>query len=126
MTPRKIDRAFRLAKITMPAVREHILRQLEPQRAALQDITSAQLAAVLMLAKAIYHEGRASTGSECVDGDSVWVGAGVDKLLPLEALRKIEIIHTTEPIPAHRHSGRDWPASQWSITNYKMDYSERV
>src|SRR3990167_5679114 len=115
MTPRKIDRAFRLAKMTMPAVREHILRQLEPQRAALQDITSAQLAAVLMLAKAIYHEGRASTGSE-----------GVDKLLPLEALRKIEIIHTTEPIPAHRHSGRDWPASQWSITNYKMDYSERV
>ena len=63
MTPLKINRAFKLTGITMPTVRSHILRQLEPQQASLQDLTSAQLAAVIMLAQAIYHEGRASTGA---------------------------------------------------------------
>lgn len=97
MTPLKINRAFKLAGITMPAVREHILRQLEPQRASLQGITAAQLAAVLVMAKAIYHEGRASTGASVAD-DAVWIGAGVDKLIPLAALRGLTIDHQVETV----------------------------
>lgn len=68
MTPLKLNRAFALAGITMPTVRAHIERQIEPQIESLKDLTARQLAAVLMLAKFIYHEGRASTKAECLDG----------------------------------------------------------
>lgn len=97
MTPLKINRAFALTGITMQTVRDHILRQLEPQRASLHDATAKQLAAVIMLAQAIYHEGRASTSASVAD-DAVWIGAGVDKLIPLAALRAIVVNSQTESV----------------------------
>lgn len=97
MTPLKINRAFKLAGIAMPTVRAHILRQLEPQRAALQDLTAAQLAAVIVMTTDVYHEGLASTGASIAD-DAVWIGAGVDKLIPLAALRALTIDHKVETV----------------------------
>lgn len=125
MTPRKLNRAFALAGITMPTVRAHIERNLAAVAVDLQETTARQLAAVIALHHTAYTQGRASCAAEVVD-DAVWIGLGVDKLVPLDALRKPEITHGTEPIPAERHSGRDWPASQWSVTNYKLDHTERV
>ena len=125
MTPRKLNRAFALAGITMPTVRDHIERNLAAVTAYLQGVTAKQLAAVITLHHTAYRQGSASCGATVAD-DAVWIGAGIDKLVPLAALRKLEITRTTQPIPAETHSGRNWPASQWSITNYKLDYTERV
>ena len=125
MTPRKLDRAFALAGITLPTVRAHIERNLAAVAGDLQTATVRQLAAVIAIHHTAYMQGRASAGAAITD-DAVWIGAGVDQLVPLAALRKIEVTKTTEPIPAETHSGRNWPASQWSITRYTMDYTERV
>lgn len=125
MTPRKLNRAFALAGITMPAVRAHIERNLATVATDLQDVTAKQLAAIIALHHTAYTQGRASCGASITD-DAVWIGAGIDKLVPLAALRKIEITHTTEPIPAATRSGRNWPASEWSVTNYRLDHTERV
>lgn len=125
MTPRKLNRAFELAGITMPTVRAHIERNLAAVASDLQTATARQLAAVIAIHHTAYMQGRASAGASITD-DAVWIGAGIDKLVPLSALRQIEVIKTTEPIPAETHSGRNWPASQSSVTRYTMDYTERV
>lgn len=125
MTPLKLNRAFALAGITMPSVRAHIMVNLAAVTVDLQDATAKQLAAVISLHHTAYNQGRASSGASITD-DAVWIGAGVDKLVPLDALRKLEITHAIEPIPAETHSGRNWPASQWAITKYTLDYTERV
>lgn len=97
MTPRKLNRAFAIAGITMTATRAHIERQIEPQREMLAGLTSRQLAGVIRAAVAIYHEGRASCAAQVVD-DAVWIGSGVDKLLPLAALRAIVIDERVESV----------------------------
>lgn len=125
MTPRKLNRAFALAGITMPSVRAHIERNLGSVADDLQGATTKQLAAVIVIHHVAYTQGRADCGASIVD-DAVWIGAGVDRLIPLGALRKIEVTHSTEPIPSARHSGRDWPASQWAVTSYKLEHIERV
>ena len=68
MTPRKINRAFALAGITMPMVRAHIERNLGAVAASLQDATARQLAAIIKLHDTAYHQGRASCKAECLDG----------------------------------------------------------
>lgn len=90
MTPLKLNRAFVLAGITMPTVREHIMRTIDAQQEALQGCTSSQLAAVIKLVNLTYHEGRATAGAS-IEDDAVWIGVGIDKLIPLEALRAITI-----------------------------------
>lgn len=68
MTPLKIKRALDIAGISLPSVRAHITRTLEGHRAALDSLTSRQLAAVAQIHNEAYHQGRASTGAECLDG----------------------------------------------------------
>jgi len=125
MTPLKLNKAFTLAGITMPGVRAHIERNLTAATGGLEGCTAKQLAVVIGIHHTAYMQGRASCAADVQD-DAVWIGSGVDKLIPLEALKKIKITKSVEPIPAERHSGRDWPSSQWSITSYKMDHTERV
>lgn len=125
MTPLKLKRAFLLAGVTMPTVRAHIERNLLAVATGLQDCTAKQLATIIGIHHTAYMQGRA-TCQASVEDDAVWIGAGVDKLIPLAALKKIEIIKSIEPIPAQRHSGQNWPASQWSITQYSMAYTERL
>lgn len=78
MTPTKINRAFALAGITMPSVRAHIERNLTTHRDALAALTSRQLAAVIAVHHMAYHQGRASCGAECLDGNTqdglYWLG----------------------------------------------------
>jgi hypothetical protein len=98
MTPRKLNKAFSLAGITMPTVRAHIERNLAAVAADLQDATTKQLAAIVALHHTAYTQGRASCAAEVVDGDAVWVGVGVEKLIPLDALRKIEVIDDVQSV----------------------------
>lgn len=98
MTPRKLNKAFLLAGITMPLVRAHIELNMISMRADLQDATAKQLAAIITLHHAAYHQGRSSCGAEVIDDDSVWIGGGVDRLIPLDALRKIEVITCAQQV----------------------------
>lgn len=68
MTPRKLNKAFALAGITMPSIRNHIERNLSAVADNLQDATAKQLAAIIMLHNAAYHQGRKSCKAECLDG----------------------------------------------------------
>ncbi len=108
MTPLRINRAFEDSGLNTPQSRAHIYTTLNSQRYALEELTTKQLSAVITLIHRAYHEGRASTGSAIEDGDSVWIGAGVDKLIPLEALRTITI---------------DKSIGEKTETHYKMDFT---
>ena len=126
MTPNKINRAFALAGIAMPTVRAHITRTLEAQRASMEGLTAKQLSAVIQTVRAAYHEGRASTRAQVVD-DCIWVGDGVDKLLPLAALKAIEVNEQIEIVPGDP-SG-DWlrqQSARWTVRSYSLSYSERT
>lgn len=68
MTPRKLNKAFALAGITLPSVRAHIERNLAAVAADLQDATAKQLAAIVALHHTAYTQGRASCKAECLDG----------------------------------------------------------
>lgn len=98
MTPRKLNKAFALAGISMPSVRAHIESNMISISADLQDATSKELAAIITLHNTAYHQGRASCGAEVIDNDAVWISAGVDKLIPLNALRKIEVIKCAQQV----------------------------
>ena len=126
MTPNKINRAFALAGIAMPTVRAQITQTLEAQRTSLEGLTAKQLAAVIQTVGAAYHEGRASTRAEVAD-DCIWVGGGVDKLLPLAALKAIQVNEQIEIVPGDP-SG-DWlhqQSTRWATRIYSLSYSERT
>ena len=60
------------------------------QTAVLASMSAKQLTAVISAAHAGYHDGRASKGDvEIIDGDALWIGAGIDKLIEFETLRAI-------------------------------------
>ena len=83
MTPKKLNRAFALAKISMPTVRAHIDRNMQAHAAQFAALTSRQLAAVILLHHTAYMQGRSSTGAECLDGNPAdglyWLG-GADEV----------------------------------------------
>lgn len=127
MTNLKINRAQQKAGIAgMSATSSAVMAALATEANELQNCTSKQLAAVMRLIQSQYHAGRKSCAAEIIDGDALWVGAGIDKLLPLAAIRAINIDESIELIPASHHSGRDWPTGQWSIKKYSLDYQERI
>jgi hypothetical protein len=78
MTPKKLNKAFALAGITMPTVRAHIERNMADVGQALQNATAKQLAAIVALHNTAYHQGRASCKAECLEGDAneglYWLG----------------------------------------------------
>lgn len=91
MTPRKLAAAFQAANIPhAPATREHILRNIKAAAPAevLASLTSKQLAALISSAALSYQAGRESSGDvEVIDGDAVWIGLGVNRLIPMGELR---------------------------------------
>jgi hypothetical protein len=72
MTAIKMTRAWQIAGIpAMPTVRAHIERQAAQAATAevLDSMTSRQLGALLKALHLAYHDGRASTGAQCLDGN---------------------------------------------------------
>lgn len=97
MTSIKLQRAYALCNLAgMPVTRNAIQQELDSEAETLAWLTSKQLAAVIRLVQHNYHKGRATTGAEVVDGDALWIGAGVDKLIPLDALRALSVEKNSE------------------------------
>ena len=94
MTPLKINRAFNYAGVPdMPMTRRHIMRNIQEHTdpAVLATLTAKQLAALITAANTSCHDGRASKGDvELCDGDAVWIGLNVQKMIPLEDLRSMQ------------------------------------
>jgi len=125
MSPIKIARAFLRAVVFQGTqTRAHILRNIEPDSAALKDLTSAQLAAVINIANRSYHDGRLNNGGiELLDGD-LWIGQDVNKLIPMDALRALTITETHEDRPIRPQPG--WPSTLRHTTRiYTMQYQEQ-
>ena len=53
-----------------------------------QRLTGAQLGEMASLLYAAYNKGRASTQAS-IEDDCVWVGGGVDRLIPLHVIRQL-------------------------------------
>ncbi|CBA14782.1 hypothetical protein [Xanthomonas albilineans] len=122
ISTRKQSAAFAAAGVhNMPRTRSHIWTNVVASvpEAVLSSMTSRQLAAVIAAAHKSYHDGRATNQAEVID-DAIWIGAGVDRLLPLAALKSITEDHSREPI--------EWSKSgdTWAVIRYRMDYNERV
>ena len=126
MTDIKINRAKKLASIHgMPVTARAVMAALNTEVEALAGCTSKQLAAFMRIIQSQYHTGRASCGAEIIDGDAVWVAAGVDKLVPLDALRAMTIEHTVDFIPRAIPCTRDGSTTQrWDVTTYSMHHVE--
>jgi hypothetical protein len=129
MTNIKINRALKLAGIAgMTQTAKHILQHLEDSvgSAVFEKLTGKQIADLMKVATYCYHQGRASTHAEIVDGDAVWIGAGVDKMIPLAAIRTIKEETTLEYTPRVDYKGEQQSPTQWRNTRYSMDYVERI
>ncbi len=110
ISTRKQSAAFAAACIPdMPQTRRHIWTNVTAAvpASALANMTARQIGAVIAAAHRSYCDGRAQNEAEVVD-DAVWVGAGVDRLIPLAALKAITAERTN------------------SVTHYRMDYTEGV
>lgn len=122
MTSKKLDRAYALAGIPdMPMVRAHILKNITSVDNAgmLETMTSRQLSLVIAAVNKSWHSGRASCGAS-IEDDCVWVGNGVDKLLPLEILKQIAISEKYEKQPGNPNQG-----TTRKIISYKLEAEER-
>lgn len=87
MTPQKLNKAFSLARLDdLPSVRAHIGQTLQQQSAALAELTSRQIAAVIQIHHAAYKQGRASCGAELTGDGAVWIGGNVQRLIDLDRL----------------------------------------
>lgn len=110
LTQLKINRALNINGIkNMPVTASAIIDATSQEADVLSSLTSKQLAAVMRLVESNYHKGRKSTGAEVIDGDAVWIDS-INKLLPLAALRTIDVIKDFEIIR----------------TNYDGRYSQHV
>lgn len=110
ISTRKQSAAFALACIPdMPQTRRHIWANVTAAvpASALSSMTARQIGAVIAAAHRSYCDGRARNDAEVVD-DAVWIGAGVDRLIPLAALKTVTTARTD------------------SVTHYRMDYTEGV
>lgn len=82
---------------------------------------------------ASYHAGRAASGAEVVD-DCLWINGVTEHIIPLAAIRAIEIERgketrmepvTVYPVDGQPHPGNPRP-TEYTKTRYTMDYTERV
>lgn len=124
----KFIKAFKLSKAFKgDATKAHILSNLsqdDGDTAILQTMTRKQLAVVINVANRSYHDGKASTGAEIVD-DCLWIGHGIDKLIPVAALKQIEI-NTHRETLERRHTNPLFNGSYTrTTTSYKLDFTEQ-
>ena len=91
MTPKKTERAFKLANCFKgTATKQHIIKNMSADHEILSTLTAKQLAAVINVANRSYHDGKSSCGAP-IEDDCVWVGKSVKKLIPLKALELMTI-----------------------------------
>ena len=118
ISTRKQSAAFAAAGIpAMPQTRANIWRNVTAAvpAAVLSGMTARQIAGVIAAAHRSFCDGRAHNAAEVID-DAVWIGAGVDRLVPLAAIRAIKEHRSTLAAPyGTRHT-----------TRYHMDYIERI
>lgn len=96
----KIDRAFEKAEIPdMPMVRRHILENLRKVGADLDKLTSTEIGFIIKGLNIGYHDAKNRQEADLMsDMDCVWVGADVQKLIPLEVLRQMAITDVKKEI----------------------------
>ncbi|RPD86289.1 hypothetical protein EGK75_09210 [Neisseria weixii] len=114
----KISRAFEKAGIpNMPMVRRHILDSLKKTGADLEKLSSTEISYIIKGLHIGYHDAKGSQQADYMaDMDCVWIGGGVEKLIPIPALKSIETTVTYEKINNQN----------WKVTHYKMDFAERA
>lgn len=98
----KIDRAFEKAGIPdMPMVRRHILDNLRKVEANLDKLTSTEIGFIIKGLNIGFHDAKNRQEADLMsDMDCVWVGADVQKLIPLEVLRQMTIMDGKKEIEA--------------------------
>ena len=98
----KIDRAFEKAGIlNMPMVRRHILYNLRKVGADLDKLTSTEIGFIIKGLHIGFHDAKNRQEADLMsDMDCVWVGADVQKLIPLEVLRQMTITDGKKEIDA--------------------------
>lgn len=96
----KIDRAFEKAEIPdMPMVRRHILENLRKVGADLDKLTSTEIGFIIKGLNIGYRDAKNRQEADLMsDMDCVWVGADVQKLIPLEVLRQMTITDVKKEI----------------------------
>ncbi len=110
----KLNRVYRNATWHQ-GPRTHAAIMAQVPESVISECPSRIIAEVATAINRSYHSGRSSCGSEVVD-DCIWIDS-VGKLIPLAALRDIEIRTIVQPSTV--------PGSMDRITNYQMDYTER-
>lgn len=154
MSARKINRAFRLAGITMPSVIKHITNNIK-DGTELEKMTTKQIAYVINIHHKAYHDGRSSAGTEIID-DCILIG---DKMIPIAAIKAIRVetraeTHRTTHYNGARGGGSEivddagnpihpetaarlyeskpdeakklWWSRRGCVTRYTLDYTEQV
>lgn len=113
----KITRAFEKAGIpNMPMVRRHILDNLEKVGADLDKPSSTEIGCIIKGLHIGYHDAKGRQHADYMaDMGCVWIGGEVQKLIPIDALKSIDITEHYERINNQN----------WKITHYKMDFTER-
>lgn len=111
----------------MPMTRRHIWENITKSTPAdvLESMSSKQLAALISAANISFHDGKAANGDVAViDGDAVWIGHGVDKLVPLAALKAMAVTEQTEY--RLRHAGHPAPDGRqyYLADGTRIDYAQ--
>lgn len=117
MTNTKYRRAFaeyiRLGGFGGNQTSKLVFAQIAPE---LQHaLTGKQIGAIAAALYKAYIKGQSSRDVDDSAGDALWIGYGVDKLIPLQALRSINIAERHEP---------NIPSIKAKV--YTMDYAESL
>ena len=127
----KIQRALTKAGIPdMPMVRKHIMQNLEQVGADLDKLSSTELGYIIKALHIGYHDAKGSQQADYMaDMDCVWVGGDVQKLIPLQALRDMQITTCAEePVKPHKptpYGGWSIGPTVWHRHTYRVEYTER-
>lgn len=134
MNSLKIKRAFEKAQIpNMPMVRRHILENLEKVGADLDKLTSTELGYIIKALDVGYKDAKGRQEADYMaDMGAVWIGGDVQKLIPIDALKAIEIKKGKETFMGdttkHYPDGRtEMIKTEQTIdfNHYKLDYKEK-
>lgn len=89
----KISRAFEKAGIpNMPMVRRHILDSLNKVGADLDKLSSREISYIIKGLHIGYHDAKSRQQADYMaDMDCVWIGGEVQKLIPIPALKSLDI-----------------------------------
>jgi len=93
---RKLNMAIRRAKVFKGSnTLNAILSQVPGD--VIRDCPARIIAQVMEAINAAYHDGRASTGAEVIDGEAIWISKHM-RLYELEDLRNLPVSHSKPPV----------------------------